>query len=233
MMSIQKTARLAGFLYLLLAVISAFGLVYIPTTLILPGDTAATINNIQSNEGLFRLGIVSNLIAFTINIFLVILLFKILKPVNKGIASLMVILILMGLTIAIINEVNQVAVLLLSSADYLNIFTAKQSQGLASLFLDMYQHGFIIGHIFFGLWLFPMGYLIFKSQFLPRFLGAFLIIAGFGYLADFFLFFLFPNFNIKISEFTFVGEVFLLLWLLIKGVNVKKWEELNVKSHNK
>ena len=72
--------------------------------------------------------------------------------------------------------------------------------------------------------LFPMGYLIFKSGFLPRFLGVFLIIAGLGYLADFILFFLFPDVSVGVSEFTFIGEVLLILWLLIKGVNVEQWE---------
>ncbi|MDQ3506546.1 MAG: DUF4386 domain-containing protein [Actinomycetota bacterium] len=218
MNSIKNTARLAGLLYLILAAVSYFGLVYVPSMLIVSGDSAATVGNIVANESLFRLGVVSNLLAFTVNIFVVVFLYKLLKPVNEGMASLMVIFILVGIAIAMLNELNQVAVLLSSGADYSAAFTVP-------LFLDLYEHGFIIAHIFFGLWLFPMGYLIFKSGFLPRFLGVLLIIAGSGYLADFILFFLFPGVDVRVSEFTFVGEVALLLWLLIRGVNVEKWEK--------
>jgi Domain of unknown function (DUF4386) len=188
MNSIKNTARIAGLLYLILAALSAFGLAYVPSVLIAPGDAATTVSNILANEWLFRLGIVSNLLAFTVNIFVVAYLYKLLKPVNEGMASLMVILILMGLAIAMVNELNQVAVLLLSGADYLTAFTADQLQALVPLFLDLYEHGFLVSHVFFGLWLLPMGYLIFRSGFLPRFLGVLLVIAGLGYLVDFILF---------------------------------------------
>src|SRR3954470_13842493 len=154
MSQIQKTARLAGLLYLALAALSAFGLVYVPSMLIVPGDAAATANNIVTSESLFRLGFVSDLVAFTVNIFVALLLYKLLKPVNRGIASLMVILILMGLAIGMLNELNQFAALLILGSDHLTAFTAAQSQALASLFLDLYEHGFTIAHIFWGLWLF-------------------------------------------------------------------------------
>jgi hypothetical protein len=224
MSQIQKTARLAGLLYLALAALSAFGLVYVPSMLIVPGDAAATANNIVTSESLFRLGFVSDLVAFTVNIFVALLLYKLLKPVNRGIASLMVILILMGLAIGMLNELNQFAALLILGSDHLTAFTAAQSQALASLFLDLYEHGFTIAHIFWGLWLFPMGYLVFKSGFLPKVIGVLLIVAGLGYLTDFTLFFLFPDITVTVSDFTFVGEVVLILWLLIRGVNVKQWE---------
>jgi hypothetical protein len=218
MNSIKNTARLAGLLYLILGALSAFGLTYVPSVIIAPGDAATTIGNIVANEQLFRLGIVCNLLTFTVNIFVAVFLYKLLKPVNEGMASLMVILALVGVSIAMLNELNQVAVLLVSGADYSTAFTVP-------LFLDLYEHGFSITHIFFGLWLLPMGYLIFKSGFLPRFLGVLLTIACFGYLADFTLLFLFPDVGVGVKEFTFVGEVALLLWLLIKGVNVEKWEK--------
>ncbi len=226
MNSINKTARLAGFLYLVIAVISAFGLIYVPAQLIVAGDAATTAHNIVASESLFRLGFMSNLITFTINVFVAVLLYQLLKPVNKNMAALMVILILVGLGIGMLNELNQfVALLLLSGADYLTAFTTEQLQALASLFLDIYQHGFSIAHIFWGLWLFPLGYLVFKSGFLPKVIGILLLIAGVGYLVDFALFFLLPDITVKVSEFTFVGEVVLLLWLLIKGVNVEQWQK--------
>jgi hypothetical protein len=228
MNSINKTARMAGLLYLAIAVFSAFGLVYVPSMILVPGDAAATAHNIVASESLFRLGFMSNLLAFTVNIFVAVLLYKLLAPVNKTMASLMVILISIGVAIAMLNELNQfVALLLLSGSDYLTAFTADQLQAFASLFLDIYQHGFILAHIFFGLWLFPMGYLVFKSGFLPKAIGILLLIAGVGYLVDFTLFFLFPGMSVKgftaVGE--FVGEVSLLLWLLFMGVNVPKWQK--------
>ena len=228
MNSIQKTARLSGVLYLALAALSAFGLVFVPSMIIVPGDAATTANNILASESLFRLGFVSNLVAYTVNIFVALFLYKLLKPVNKGIASLMVLLILMGLAIGMLNELNQFAALLVLGSDNLTAFTAVQSQALASLFLGIYEHGFTIAHIFWGLWLFPMGYLIFRSGFLPRIIGVLLVIAGLGYLVDFTLFFLFPDVTMTVSDFTFVGEVVLILWLLIKGVNVEQWE---IRAH--
>lgn len=228
MNSIQKTARSAGLLYLALAALSAFGLVYVPSMILVPGDAAATASNIVTSELLFRLGFVSNLVAFTVNIFVALLLYKLLKPVNKGIASIMVLLILMGLAIGMLNELNQFAALLILDAGNLTAFTVAQSQALASLFLAIYEHGFTIAHIFWGLWLFPMGYLIFRSGFLPRVIGVLLAIAGLGYLVDFTLFFLFPDVAVSVSNFTFVGEVVLIFWLLIKGVNVEQWE---IRAH--
>lgn len=226
MNAIQKTARLAGVLYLAIAIISAFGLIYVPSLLIVPGDAATTAHNILTSESLFRLGFMSNLMTFTINVFVAVLLYQLLKPVNKTMAALMVILILVGLGIGMLNELNQVvALLLLRSGESLTTFTTAQLQALAGLFLDIYQHGFSIAHIFWGLWLFPLGYLIFKSGFLPKVIGILLLIAGVGYLVDFTLFFLFPAITVKVSEFTFVGEVVLLLWLLIKGVNVEQWQK--------
>lgn len=224
MNSVNKTARLAGLLYLVLALLSAFGLTYVPATLIVPGDAATTAQNIIASESLFRFGFMSNLMTFTVNIFVALLLYKVLKPVSKRAASLMVILILMGLAIAMLNELNQIIALLLLSTDYLSAFTPVQLQSLALLFLDIYQHGFSLAHIFWGLWLFPMGYLVFKSGFLPKVIGVLLIIAGLGYLVDFTLFFLVPGIALKASYFTFIGEVALLLWLLMKGVNVEKWK---------
>lgn len=231
MTSINKTARMAGLLYLVLALLSAFGLVYVPSLLIVPGDAATTAHNIVSSESLFRLGFVSNLITFTINIFVALLLYQLLKPVNKSAASLMVILILVGLAIAMLNELNQVVtLLLLNGGDHLTAFTPIQLQSLASLFLESYHHGFSIAHIFWGLWLFPLGYLVFKSGFLPKVIGVLLVIAGLGYLVDFTLFFLFPTITLTVSNFTFVGEVALILWLLVMGVNVERWKKHTLAS---
>ena len=231
MNSPKKTARIAGFLYLIMFPLGLFGMMYVPSILIVPGDAATTANNIMASESLFRLSIVTALILQIINTLLVLVLYKLLKPVNKNHALLMVIFLLVGVPIAMLNQLNQfAALLLLSGADYLAVFTADQLQALVPLFLDLHEHGVSIAGIFWGLWLFPMGYLVFKSSFLPRILGILLIIGCFGYLIESFTFFLLPNYEVTIALFTFWGEVLLPLWLLIKGVNVEQWEKRALES---
>jgi Domain of unknown function (DUF4386) len=155
----------------------------------------------------------------------VLLLYKLLKPVNQTMASLMVVFLLLGVPIAMFNELNHIAaLLLLGGADYLRVFTADQLQALVPLLLDLHKQGINIAGIFWGLWLFPMGYLVFKSGFLPKILGILLILGCFGYLVDSFGAFLLPSNQVSIAMFTFWGEVLLPLWLLIKGVNVEQWE---------
>ncbi len=231
MNSIQRTARLAGFLYLLLIPLGIFGIIYVPSTLIIPGDIAATVGNIMANELLFRLSIVAALLAQLINIFVVLLLYKLLKPVNQDHARLMVIFLLLGVPIAFITELTHLAVLqLLGNADRLTMFTVDQLHALVSLSLDLHSGGIFIAQVFWGLWLFPMGYLVFRSGFLPRIIGVFLMIGCLGYLVDSLTFFLFPTFDVTVSQFTFVGELLITLWLLIKGVNVERWEQRALES---
>ena len=223
-------ARIAGVLYLFIAVSGIFNMMFGPSSLIVLGDAATTVNNIMASESLFRLGIVNDLIAQTVGILLVLALYKLLKAVNKNQALLMVIFALVSIPIVMLNLLNQFAAqLLLSGANYLTVFAADQLQALVMLFLNLDEHGFFIAHIFWGLWLFPMGYLVYKSGYIPRILGILLIIAGFGYLIDFVTFFFVPSFG-PIKMFTFIGEVLFPLWLLIKGVNVKQWEKRALES---
>lgn len=221
----KKTARIAGLLYLLVAVIGGFSIIFVSSTLIEPGDAAATAKKIMASEGLFRLGLVGGLITQTVQIVLVLALYKLLKAVNKNHALFMVIFSLVGIPIAMLNLLNNFAALqLLTGADYLTVFTAAQSQSMGLFFLNLQSYGVNIATIFWGLWLLPLGYLVFRSGYIPRILGVLLIIGGLGYLADFVAFFLFPNLDVTVSQFTFVGELLLPLWLLIKGVNIEKWE---------
>jgi hypothetical protein len=144
-MNPNKTARITGFLYLMLVPLGIFGILYVPSTLIISGDVAATASNIMANELLYRLSIVTALVVQLVNIFVVLGLYKLLKPVNKNIAVLMVIFILLGVPIAMLNELNQFAVLLLlNGAGYLTVFTADQLQAHVSLFLDLHEHGIAI-----------------------------------------------------------------------------------------
>jgi hypothetical protein len=217
--SIKKTARLAGILYLLLGVFGAFGIMYIPSLIVL-GDAAATAKNIMASESLFRFSFVSGLIAQTIFIFLVLVLYKLLKPVNKNHALLMVVFALVSVPITMLNQVNQISVLLLlSGADHLSAFSVDQIQAQVMFYLGVAENGVAIAQIFWGLWLLPFGYLIFKSGFLPKVLGILLMIGCFGYLFDVFSFFLFPNSRTPISHFTSIGELIFPLWVLIKGIS--------------
>jgi hypothetical protein len=206
--SIQKTARTAGFLYMLLIPLGVFGMLYVPNTLFVPGDVTATVSNILANQTLYSLSIVSALVTQVVQIFV----------------------------IAMLNENNQFAVLLLLNGaeffgvDFLTFFTADQMEALVALFLGLRHTGILIAQIFWGLWLFPMGYLVFKSGFLPKIIGALLIVAGFGYLIDSFILFFVPDFGITFSLFTFLGELLITFWLLIKGVNVEEWNKRALES---
>jgi len=227
----NKTARVAGYLYLMLFPLGIFGIIYVPSSLIVLGDAATTASNIMANELLYRLSIVTALTLQIVYIFLALALYKLLNPVDKNNAVLMVILVLVAAPIAMLNELNHVAVLLvLSGSDFLTTFSMDQVQASVPLFLNLHEHGVFIAQIFWGLWLFPMGYLIFKSNFLPLALGILMIIGGFGYLVDSFVYFIFPDFDVTFSEFTFLGELLLPLWLMFKGVNHEQWEKYALKS---
>lgn len=229
-MNPNKTARNAGALYLLLVPLGFFGGMYIPSITV-PGDAATTVNNILAHVSLFRLSVLSVLAIPIINILVALFLYKLLKPVNKNHAVLMVVFVLASAPIAMLNELNHFAVLLLlNGADYLKVFSIDQLYSQVMFFLNLHHYGTFIAQIFWGLWLLPLGYLVFKSGFLPRILGVLLIIAGFGYVIDAFILFLLPDLNITISQFTFIGELLFLLWLLFKGVNVEQWEKHALES---
>lgn len=208
-----------------------FGILYVPSTLIVLGDAATTAGNILANESLFRLSILTALIIQLDQILLVLVLYKLLKPVNKIHALLMVVFALAAVPIAMLNELNQFAVLLLlSGADYLTLFGANQLHSQVMFFLDLHEHGIFIAQLFWGLWLFPMGYLVFKSGFIPGIIGVLLMIGCFGYLIDSVIFFLFPDIDVTLSSFTFIGELLLPLWLVIKGVDVEQWKKRALES---
>lgn len=227
----QKSARVAGLLYLILAICGGFAEFFVRQRLIVPGDAAATVNNITASESLFRLGFVAELVGQTAFIVLVLVLYRLLKAVNRNQAVLMVTLVVVAVTITCLNMLNQfAALLLLNGGDYLAVFEAEQLQALVLLFLNLHKAGYLIAQVFFGLWLLPLGILVYKSGFLPRIVGALLIVACFGYLIDVVTFSLFPSFEVIVSEFTFIGELLLMLWLLIKGVNVEQWQKRALDS---
>lgn len=222
-------ARIAGLLYLFGNPFAPFFLLVLPSRLIVSGDAAGTAGNIMASESLFRLGIVDLLYNSVLNIFLVMALFQVLKVVNKNMAWLMVIFALVGVPIGMLNELNNLAVLqLLGGADYLSVFTPEQLHALAYFFIRLHSQGLNINMIFWGLWLFPMGILVFRSGFLPRIIGVMLMVACIGYVVQSVATFL--GFNLNILFITGWGELMLGLWLLIKGVDVEQWQKRALES---
>ncbi len=220
-------ARLAGFLYLLLAPLGFFGVAYVSEILIVPDDIVATIDNIVAAEFLYRLSMASALLMNVVSILLALALYKLLKPVNKDMATLMIVLLFPGATIAMLNELNHFAALVFSMEITSSPFSVEQSQYFVTLFLDMYEFGAYIASIFWGLWLLPLGYLVIKSNFMPKILGILLYLAGFAYVADSFTLFIAPQVGLSLVDYLFIGEITIMLWLIIKGVNVAQWHKVN------
>jgi Domain of unknown function (DUF4386) len=221
MNSTKKTARRAGLLYLLMSIPAPLSLIYIPSVLTVWGDAAATAGKIKASELLFRFGIAGNLLGQTIFIFVGLALYDLFKGVNRTLSLVMLVLVLVSVPISLLNELNQFAALiLLSGANFLSAFDPHQLNALLMVFLKLHGNGFLIAEIFWGLWLFPFGALVYKSGFLPRLLGVLLIPAGFAYLAVTVTHVLFPSYGDIVSRFATVlqlGELPIIFWLLIMG----------------
>jgi hypothetical protein len=201
-------------------------LIYVPNKLFVYGNAAATANNIAWHESLFRFGIVSYLLCGALWIFVTLALYRLLKGVNQALAVLMVILGgVVVVPIFFVNTVNDAAALLLvRGGGYLSVFDKPQRDALARLFLDLHHQLDLANEIFWGLWLIPFGLLVYKSRFLPRILGVWLIIACFGYLALSFTGLLFPDYEDQVSNIAqplLLAELAIMLWLLIMGATGK------------
>lgn len=224
MNSLDKTARIAGFLYL----------VYFPVHIIsdavrdnfiVPGDAAATAGNILARPGLFNLTAVGDLLAAALFGLAAWGLYVLLRPVDKHLALLFLLLNLVGVGIQSMSDLNLFAALLLLRPDTLSAIPADQLPVLAMFFLNLREQGFLIAQVFFGLWLFPLGYLVYKSGFLPRVLGILLMVHCCTWLSTTFLTFLFPGFTaIGYVSYPlgFIAEVGLTLWLVVMGAKVRK-----------
>ncbi len=221
MSSTKNPGRSAGLLYVLTSIAGFFAMMYVPSKLVVHGNAAATASNISANETLFRLGIAGQLIGQAGFIFVALALYHLLKGVSQRLASLMVILLVVQIPIAFLNEVNSIAALVLvRGADYLSIFEKPQREALAMFFLNLHFHGFVVNEIFWGLWLLPLALLIYRSRFLPRFLGVWLALCGFAWVILSLTGVLSPQNYEKVFTYcqpAFFGEIALMLWLVIKG----------------
>lgn len=224
MHSINTTARRAGVLYLLFMIVAIFGEFFLPAFMV-PGDAAATARNINASELIYRIGILTGFVTHIIFIFLVVILYKLLKDVDKSHAMLMVLLVSIGVAVALANLLNKFApIVLLSGGDYLSVFTKAQLNALTLGFLRLHSNGTIVVTAFWGLWLFPFGILVIKSGFLPRILGFLLIVTGFAYLMSSVTSIVLPEYGHVVSRIMmplYFGEVPIIFWLLIKGAKVQ------------
>jgi hypothetical protein len=220
--SLKKTARLAGFLYVIMGIAAAYGIMYVPSQVIVPGNAATTAHNILAHEFLFRAGMVSQFISNTLFILLVLVLYRLLKQVNGHQAKLMVAFVLVQVPIGYLIETFNMTSLMILNGEIMKALEPAQKQDLAMLFLIMHKYGMITIEIFSGLWLIPFGRLVYKSRFMPGILGILLIIGGIAYIIESLTFWLFPGYQPFVSRYMIVlysiGETPMILWLCIKGV---------------
>lgn len=182
----KSTARFAGLLYLVMVLTGIFSLMYMPSKLVHWNDATITFKNIKDNETLFRLGIFVGICCYTSFLFLAIVLYKLLNPVNPSQAKLMVLLAVINIPMYFINVQNQFTILsLINNVSYLKVFSISQLQSQVLIYLTQYNNGMNMIHIFSGLWLFPFGYLVYRSNFLPKVFGVLLMLGCFGYLSNF------------------------------------------------
>jgi hypothetical protein len=225
MSSTKKTARLAGLLFLMMVVFGLLAEVLFRQKLFVTNDVVLTANNIMSNPFLYRAGITSDLLMTLSYLLTAFVLYKLLSSVDKQIAAAMVVFAAAGCVLLMFNILIELSPLyILSGNVYLSDFSTAQQQSLAMFFYKLYQHGYMIGQIFFGLWVLPLGVLIIKSGFIPKILGYLFIIEALFALISVFVHFLVPNATLEtvlmlpmmVAEFSF------MFYLLIRGINEPK-----------
>ncbi len=225
-------AKYAGLLYLLIAISGGFSIGYMPSVIVVAGDPATTTQNMMDHLGLFRLGILGDIVVLLLEIVLTVILYQLTKPANQTIAM---IALFSRLAMSIVMGLNLLNYLipfhLLNGADNLSAFELDELQSLSMVFLEAHQYGVYIWGLFFGLHLVALGYLVFKSKYFPKVLGAMMGIGSLGYLLE------------SIGEITLtnnevlstliiaflviatVGELSFTSWLLIKGINIEEWDK--------
>jgi hypothetical protein len=229
-----KAARVAGAIYLSMVFTAPFSLIYVPSKLIVRGNAAATADNIMAHETMFRLAILGDLIGQVIFICLAIALYRLLSSVNKTWAALMVAFVLVSAAVGFLNTLNNIAaVIVFHGGEFLTVFDKPQRDALGMLFIRLHTQGIFIDEIFWGLWLFPFGLLVFRSGFMPRFIGVWLMINCFGYVALSVIALFFPAYYqaaFRYSQPVLFGELVVMLWLLIKGAKVESSPQLAVSA---
>jgi len=233
MTSTRNLGRVAGFWYLLLIVVGPLRLIYIPEKLFVLDNAAATVNNIAAHEWLFRVGMVSELVGALMLVFLVLAFYRLFESVDRYLAVLVVIL--GGVMPAVLYFVNVVtdagALMVLRDANFLAVFDKAQRDAIVMLLVRLHDHQFTATLLLAGAWLFPLGMLVYKSRFVPRFLAVWLLVGGCGWLIIGFTAYLAPQYRGRefvLFQPAFFGESAFMLWLLVKGARPQP----NAMAHN-
>jgi hypothetical protein len=221
--SLNRRARIAGLLYLGLVLIGPFSLIYVPSVLFVPGNAAATASNIAAHASLLRLGIYADILGATLAIFLALALYQLFRDVDRNLGVLVVILGgIFSSALIFVNTLNHFGALFFAQGPaFLSAaFTAAQRDAMVMLFWNLHHYGNVINEMFWGLWLLPLGVLTYKSGFLPRIIGVWLVLNGFAYVAQNITGILWPQSLNTVQNIAFpiqFGEIAFMLWILIIG----------------
>ena len=221
----RNPGRFAGLLYLIGSIPGFFALLYVPGKLFVHGDPAATAQNITAHETLFRMGIFAGLAGQAMFLFVALALYHLLKGVDRRLALAMLVLLLVSIPIAFLNELNSMGALMMArGADLLAALDAQQRLAWMRFFLNMRGTGYDVAGIFWGLWLFPLGLLVYRSGFIPRLIGVLLMIGCFAYLGNSFASIVYPDAADAVARILNpiqLVEMIFMLWLLIRGATPK------------
>ena len=223
--SLKNTARAAGLYYLILIILGIYGLRYVQSQVSVKGNDIATAKNILDHEFLFRSGIFSSIAGNFIYLLLVLAMYSLLKHVNERMAKVMVVSVIVQIPISFMLDLCSFTSLMVLKGEVLKTLSFVQKQDFAMLFLRIRNYGISILELYWGIWLIPLGQLIYKSGIIPWIIGVLLILGGIAYIADGVAYLLFPESDPFVSKFTIVAsvaELSVMLWLLIKGVNVQR-----------
>jgi hypothetical protein len=234
MISDKNLARIAGLCYLIVIATGLFSEVFVRQALKVPNDALATAQNIQAHEMLFRWGFVADIINFVVGLPTILIIYHFFKRVNKLLLQIALAFVIIQTAIIAANLLNQISpLLILSNETYLNTFEPNQLASLSLLSLNLQAQGYGIGLVFFGFYCLIIGFLIFKSELIPRILGVLYAVAGLCYLINSFTMFLSKDFEnplfIYLAIPIFIGELSLCLWLITKGIDTSKIKILSEK----
>jgi Domain of unknown function (DUF4386) len=229
MVPAKRDARIAGWLYFLFAAPGPFCLLYVPGKIIVRGDAAATAANVLAHETLLRMGVVIWLFGLAIWIVMALALYRLFNGVSKALASLLVIFVAISVGIGFLNELNNLAaILVLRGNEFPGILTLPQREALAMLFLRLHGQGNAVNEMFWGLWLLPFGLLIVRSHFIPRLLGIWLLLDGFAWMGLSMVALLAPNYSdlaFKVAQPAVFAELAVMLWLMTIGIRAPASEQ--------
>ena len=222
--------RIAGVFYLAIIMLGIFGEAFVRAKLVVSGDPAATAHAIAASPLLWRMGIAGDLLMHVFDIPVIVMLYLLLKPVNKSLALVATFINLIQTAVLAANKLSLLVPLYLSEgSSYLSAFSPAQLQTLSYLAIKAHGYGFAVGLIFFGVACLVRGYLMFKSGYVPKTFGFLMVLAGFSYLINSFALLLAPAFASALFPVillpAFIGELAFCLWMIVKGVNLAQWQQ--------